>query len=324
MAGLQFKICKDNSLKEEQQDLLADGLEDLDSDSPTSSVIFMARLSLEGSVNGDDVNPTYHLDILFEVPHYDTYHGTYMINPVVQETEYSKHLVSNNDSYDELTCDKNVISYVDYMVTIKNDVSQSVPPPEQDNAMTLFVIEQMQSQVERCNMQIHELLVYVSASCPFTRSGNEKNLPSKRDLDILFQPMFDEYFRPSPSVVSLTLSVATLPQAIVDETFKISIDQDAPSLNTGFDLIAFADADHAGCQDSRKSTLGSFWVKSYDSKSAIALSWNTVQHLRMKHIAFRYHFIKEHVENEIVQLYFVKMKLSAGGYLQQRTCTRTL
>nr|GFA21704.1 hypothetical protein [Tanacetum cinerariifolium] len=61
--------------------------------------------------------------------------------------------VSNNESYDELTSDSNVISYADYMTTIQNDVAQSVPPPEQDNAMILYVIEQMQSQVERCNTE---------------------------------------------------------------------------------------------------------------------------------------------------------------------------
>ncbi|GKF83006.1 hypothetical protein Tco_0244662 [Tanacetum coccineum] len=43
-----------------------------------------------------------------------------------------------------------------------------------------------------------------------------------------------------------------------------------------------------------------------DSKSAIALSCNTVQHSRMKHIDVHYHFIKEQVENEVVELYFVK------------------
>nr|GEU66108.1 hypothetical protein [Tanacetum cinerariifolium] len=43
-----------------------------------------------------------------------------------------------------------------------------------------------------------------------------------------------------------------------------------------------------------------------DSKSAIALSCNTVQHSRMKHTTVRYHFIKEQVENEVVELYFVK------------------
>ncbi|GJZ58706.1 retrovirus-related pol polyprotein from transposon TNT 1-94 [Tanacetum coccineum] len=87
---------------------------------------------------------------------------------------------------------------------------------------------------------------------------------------------------------------------------------------------------YRGCQDSRKSTSGSaqflgekliLWMWSQltdygfdykkiplyrDSQSTIALSCNTVQHSRTKHIAVRYYFIKEQVENEIVKLYFVK------------------
>nr|GEX99255.1 retrovirus-related Pol polyprotein from transposon TNT 1-94 [Tanacetum cinerariifolium] len=43
-----------------------------------------------------------------------------------------------------------------------------------------------------------------------------------------------------------------------------------------------------------------------DSKSAIAISCNPVQHSRTKHIAVRYHFIKEHVEKGTIKLYFVK------------------
>nr|GEU84399.1 retrovirus-related Pol polyprotein from transposon TNT 1-94 [Tanacetum cinerariifolium] len=43
-----------------------------------------------------------------------------------------------------------------------------------------------------------------------------------------------------------------------------------------------------------------------DSKSAIAISYNPVQHSRTKHIAVRYHFIKEHVEKGTIKLYFVK------------------
>ncbi|GJX20612.1 hypothetical protein Tco_0223289 [Tanacetum coccineum] len=40
--------------------------------------------------------------------------------------------------------------------------------------------------------------------------------------------------------------------------------------------------------------------------SAISLSCNAVQHSGMKYIAIRYHFIKEQVENGVVELYFVK------------------
>nr|GEW60700.1 retrovirus-related Pol polyprotein from transposon TNT 1-94 [Tanacetum cinerariifolium] len=43
-----------------------------------------------------------------------------------------------------------------------------------------------------------------------------------------------------------------------------------------------------------------------DSKSAIAISYNLVQHSRIKHIAVRYHFIKEHMEKGTIELYFVK------------------
>nr|GEX65925.1 retrotransposon protein, putative, unclassified [Tanacetum cinerariifolium] len=43
-----------------------------------------------------------------------------------------------------------------------------------------------------------------------------------------------------------------------------------------------------------------------DSKSTIAISCKPVQHSRTKHIDVRYHFIKEHVENGTIELYFVK------------------
>nr|GEZ41596.1 hypothetical protein [Tanacetum cinerariifolium] len=43
-----------------------------------------------------------------------------------------------------------------------------------------------------------------------------------------------------------------------------------------------------------------------DSKSAIAISCNPVQHSRTKHIDICYHFKKEHVEKGTIELYFVK------------------
>nr|GEX20848.1 retrovirus-related Pol polyprotein from transposon TNT 1-94 [Tanacetum cinerariifolium] len=55
----------------------------------------------------------------------------------------------------------------------------------------------------------------------------------------------------------------------------------------------FADADHADCQDTRRSTSGSLQFL-----GDRLISWS-------KHIDIRYHFIKEHVENEVIELYFV-------------------
>nr|GEX50282.1 Gag-Pol polyprotein [Tanacetum cinerariifolium] len=44
---------------------------------------------------------------------------------------------------------------------------------------------------------------------------------------------------------------------------------------------------------------------SCDSKAAIAISHNPVQHSRTKHIDVRYHFIKEKIEKGIIELFFV-------------------
>ncbi|GJT93706.1 retrovirus-related pol polyprotein from transposon TNT 1-94 [Tanacetum coccineum] len=92
--------------------------------------------------------------------------------------------------------------------------------------------------------------------------------------------------------------------------------------DTDFNLTAFADADEAAEYISLSGCCAHIlWMRSQltdyefdfnkiplysDSKSAIALSCNTIQHSRTKHIAVRYHFIKEQVENEVVELYFVK------------------
>nr|GEX59370.1 copia protein [Tanacetum cinerariifolium] len=65
-------------------------------------------------------------------------------------------------------------------------------------------------------------------------------------------------------------------------------------------LTAFADADQAGCQDTRRSTSGSLQFL-----RDTLISWSSK---RSKHIKIRYHFIKEHVENGVIELYFVNTK----------------
>ncbi|GJU47999.1 hypothetical protein Tco_1217554 [Tanacetum coccineum] len=94
-------------------------------------------------------------------------------------------------------------------------------------------------------------------------------------------------------------------------------------------LTTYADADHAGCQDTQRSTSGSaqflgdkliLWMRLqltdygfafnkiplyYDNHSAIAFCCNNVQHSRSKHIDIRHHFIRERVKKGVVELYFV-------------------
>ncbi|GJW54429.1 hypothetical protein Tco_0098514 [Tanacetum coccineum] len=95
------------------------------------------------------------------------------------------------------------------------------------------------------------------------------------------------------------------------------------SKDSGFELIAFLDADNVGCVDTRKRTYGGIqflgdklvsWMSKKQDCIAmssaedeyVALSASCAQHSRTKHIHTRYHFIKEQVENGIIELYFVR------------------
>ncbi|GKE44283.1 hypothetical protein Tco_1471567, partial [Tanacetum coccineum] len=96
--------------------------------------------------------------------------------------------------------------------------------------------------------------------------------------------------------------------------------------DTAMALTAYADSDHAVCQDIRRSTLGSAQflrdklmrsqltdygfvfnkIPLYcDNRSAIALCCNNVHHSRSKHIDIRHHFIREQVKKGVVESYFV-------------------
>nr|GEV32610.1 retrotransposon protein, putative, unclassified [Tanacetum cinerariifolium] len=204
---------------------------------------------------------------------------------------------------------------------------------------------------------------------------------TNKDLEILFQSMFDEFLEPPRVERPISLASAVpVPFNSTDTPSSTTIDQDAPSLShspsslalqslslqeivaaestimednplapvdndlfinrnhslktlvsesTAMALTANADADHASCQDTQRSTSGSaqflgdkliLWMRSQltdysftfdkiplycDNCSVIALCCNNVQHSRSKHIDIRHHFIKEQVEKGVVELYFM-------------------
>ncbi|GJS81621.1 retrovirus-related pol polyprotein from transposon TNT 1-94 [Tanacetum coccineum] len=113
--------------------------------------------------------------------------------------------------------------------------------------------------------------------------------PSRTNWDMLFQSLFDELLNPPPSVDPSALEVV----APIDEVWSSTANgcERRRVLNETFLKFSGShcstqrrqDADHAGCQDTRRSTSGSI----------------------SKHIDIRFHFIKEHVENGVIELCFV-------------------
>ncbi|GKC82918.1 hypothetical protein Tco_1138635 [Tanacetum coccineum] len=106
-------------------------------------------------------------------------------------------------------------------------------------------------------------------------------------------------------------------------------------------LTAYADADHCGKEAMQILQTTEYiamsgccaqilWMRSQlkdygfkfnkiplycDNKSVIALCCNNVQHSRSKHIDIRHHFIREQVENRVVELYFVEMNYQLADIL---------
>nr|GEX01246.1 copia protein [Tanacetum cinerariifolium] len=97
-------------------------------------------------------------------------------------------------------------------------------------------------------------------------------------------------------------------------------------------LTAFADADHAGCQDTRHSTSGSMQLLgdrlvswSSKRKKSVALSSTKAEYIALssccaQHIDIRYHFIKEQVKNGVVELYFVITEYQLANIFTKGLC----
>ncbi|GJS47622.1 hypothetical protein Tco_0597743 [Tanacetum coccineum] len=72
------------------------------------------------------------------------------------------------------------------------------------------------------------------------------------------------------------------------------------SKDSTIDLTAFADADHTGCQDTR--------------------CISTSESMQIARKTDLYHFIKEQVENEVVELYFVRTEYQLADIFTKALC----
>ncbi|GJS45059.1 hypothetical protein Tco_0595180 [Tanacetum coccineum] len=120
------------------------------------------------SLNDDTVEPRYDSDMLFKIPYYDTYYDSDMLNSNVQKLGYIENIVSNNESYDELMGNNNVISYTVHMLTIRNDEDNYVPPLVQNNDMMLSLRAQLKGKFSESLMNHNGTSVNTKISKPST------------------------------------------------------------------------------------------------------------------------------------------------------------
>nr|GEV52222.1 uncharacterized mitochondrial protein AtMg00810-like [Tanacetum cinerariifolium] len=93
------------------------------------------------------------------------------------------------------------------------------------------------------------------------------------------------------------------------------------SKDSAIALTAFAYADHAGYQDTRRSTSGSIQLLgdrlvSWSSKRQKSIA---ISSTKAKYIAL-YQFIKEQVENGVVELYFVRSEYQLADIFTKALC----
>ncbi|GJU17999.1 hypothetical protein Tco_1145965 [Tanacetum coccineum] len=119
-----------------------DDLDAFDSDcdeASSASVVLMTKLS------------SYDSEVLSVVPIHDNYLDNHLIDQNVQQMQYSEQTVFNNETYIDITSDSNMISYEQYLKETKYAVVQDTSSSAQQDAMIMFVIEEMSNHVAKCN-----------------------------------------------------------------------------------------------------------------------------------------------------------------------------
>nr|GFA06405.1 putative ribonuclease H-like domain-containing protein [Tanacetum cinerariifolium] len=169
--------------------------------------------------------------------------------------------------------------------------------------------------------------IFVGLSPANQRQANvsqaDRTVTTSNELDLLFSLMFAELLIGSSKVVSKSSAVSAAdapnqriqihqsPRGIFINQAKYAQEILIKHGMTSCDNIGtpmatkYLDADLSGTP---LTDYGFHFDKIpmyCDSKAAIAISCNPVQHSRTKHIDVHYHFIKEKVEKGIIELFFV-------------------
>ncbi|GKC33513.1 retrovirus-related pol polyprotein from transposon TNT 1-94 [Tanacetum coccineum] len=144
-------------LNEEELEFLADPVV------AEAKAVLMANLS------------SYGPDVLSEVPHSENTHND-MLNQSVQEMSYSEQARLVNYPENEITSDSNIIPYSQYLLETQTAAIQDTNSSAQQDAMILFVFEQLSNQVTNYNkVNKDNLIANESLSAELERYKERKN-----------------------------------------------------------------------------------------------------------------------------------------------------
>ncbi|GJY16437.1 hypothetical protein Tco_0386859 [Tanacetum coccineum] len=173
------------------------------------------------------------------------------------------------------------------------------------------------------------LIPNLSPSAPFVP-------PSRKEWDLVFKPMFDEFYSPPPSIASpVPVVEAPDPVESTGSPSSTTVDQDTPSLKSlkKYGMESCDQVDTLMVEKSKldEDTQGKaidpthyhgmgLW---YSKDSAVALTAFVnadARELKVKKLTSGYHFIKEQVKNRVVELYFVKIEYQLAEIFTKALC----
>nr|GEV85376.1 integrase, catalytic region, zinc finger, CCHC-type, peptidase aspartic, catalytic [Tanacetum cinerariifolium] len=229
--------------------------------------------------------------------------------------------------------------------TVHSDVSMSehlIKPKTYKDALTQSCwIEEMQEELHEFERLKVWKLVLITLKWIYKVRFDELRLENKERLIARRYRQeegidFKESFALAPRAWYDLLSSFQLSQGfskgMVDPTLFISRKGKDIRMDSAIALTPFVDDDHMGCQDTRHSTSGSMQLlgdkivrwSSKRQKSA-AISSTKAEYIALsayctQHIDIEYHFIKEQVENGVIENYFVRMEYQLADIFTNAIC----